>query len=142
MPSRNLEELKSLVGMPLVTADEVYLRAIDEITAPFVVVDQGAAMRIVNKATELLTGYARSELLGKHINLLVPDEMQEKHLDLTSSYINDPKIVMYQRQMGTIDSMIQIKKKDGKLVRVAIDVGPFTTPQGLFVVATIRLRND
>lgn len=141
MPSRNLEELKSLVGAPLVAGDEVYLKAINEITVPFVVVCQEGIIRIVNKASELLLGYHWSEMLGKHINLLVPDGLQEKHLELVKSYINDPKIVMYQRQMG-VGSAIQIKRRDGTLVRVTVDVGPFITPQGLFVVATIKVRDD
>ena len=54
-------------------------------------------MVLVNAQTEKLFGYARAELLGNSVEMLVPPRFRNKHPRQRSRYFAEPKV----RGMGT-----------------------------------------
>jgi PAS domain S-box-containing protein len=85
-----------------------------------------------NPATERMFGYAKNELLGKKIEVLVPVRHVHNHQGYREKYITNP----HARSMGT--SMdLHAKRKDGSEFPVEISLSPFTASDGQFVIAFI-----
>ncbi len=87
---------------------------------------------MVNSETERMFGYDRSELLGKEIRMLVPEDLRDRHVELRNEYIADP-----QPRRMTAREELSARRKDGSLLPVAIGLSPVEQEDGLFVVAAI-----
>ncbi|HEY3115876.1 MAG TPA: PAS domain S-box protein, partial [Chloroflexota bacterium] len=61
-----------------------------------VIVDTLGAIQIVNRQTETLFGYARTDLLGKPVEVLLPERFRGRHVGHRSGYQNNP----HTRPMG------------------------------------------
>jgi PAS domain S-box-containing protein len=104
-------------------------------TAPdaLVVVDRDGRIVLINAQTETLFGYARDELLGQPIELLVPDRLRGAHLGHRAGYLGAPGL----RPMGSgLD--LTGRRKDGSEVPVEISLSPLQSGEGLLVSAAIR----
>lgn len=89
---------------------------------------------IVNAQTEKLFGYKRNELIGKNIEILVPERFHPIHVRHREGYVADPKV----RGMG-IGMELFGKHKDGHEFSVEISLSPVEfEEEGLTVVAAIR----
>ena len=104
-------------------------------TAPdaVVVVDQAGNIVLVNAQTEKLFGYRRDELLGKAIEMLVPERIQAAHIGMRGGFIARPSV----RPMGSgLD--LAARLKDGSELPVEISLSPLHTSDGVLVSASIR----
>jgi PAS domain S-box-containing protein len=88
---------------------------------------------LVNVQTERLFGYDRDELLGKGIELLVPDRYQAAHAAHRQSYFGDPRA----RAMGEALELFG-RRKDGSEFPVEVSLSPLQTESGLLVSAAVR----
>jgi PAS domain S-box-containing protein len=55
-----------------------------------ILVRPGCTIRIANEQAERLFGYARSELVGKPVEVLMPQRYRERHESHQKSYFADP----------------------------------------------------
>jgi PAS domain S-box-containing protein len=86
----------------------------------------------VNAQTEKLFGYARTELQGQKVELLVPQRFRTLHPDMRRLFSENP----IARPMGTGRDFYGLRK-DGTEVPIEIGLNPFKTPEGAFVLASI-----
>lgn len=98
-----------------------------------VIVGQDGRILLVNGQAERLFGYQRSELLGQHIELLVPARFRGKHPEYRDQYFADPR----PRPMGAGLDLFCIRK-DGTEFPAEISLGPVQTAHGVLVTAAIR----
>lgn len=86
---------------------------------PRVVVDRVGTIMVVNMALEDLTGYARTELEGQPIEILVPMMHRDIHKQYRESYMamKDPPT----RLMGALTDLL-CRKKDGTEIKVKIEL--------------------
>ncbi len=98
-----------------------------------VVVSKEGIIIIVNNETEKLFGYNRNELLGKELEILLPQSMIEKHKKHRTTYFHSPKV----REMG-VGLELFGKKKDGTEFPVEISLSPFETENGIVAISAIR----
>jgi len=98
-----------------------------------VVVDQQGLIRLVNVRTEELFGYARDELLGQPIELLVPERFRGAHVGNRAEYVAAPR----RRPMGS-NLELSGRRKDGSEFPVEISLSPVATPEGTLVASAIR----
>jgi PAS domain S-box-containing protein len=149
-----METLRSLAGaMPAVTPPAVERQAplppptaslpawseqnfrdlIEGLPDAIVVIDAAGAIALVNHQTERLFGYARDELLGEVIEILVPERYRATHFLDRDGYLAAPRT----RPLGVGKELFG-RRKDGSEVPVEISLSPLRTASGLLVTAVVR----
>ena len=97
-----------------------------------IMVNQDGRITLVNAAVETVFGYAREELIGSAIEILVPERVRSHHPGDRTHYFADPSV----RMMGAGRELYG-RRKDGSAVPVEIGLTPIQTPEGLFVLASV-----
>jgi PAS domain S-box-containing protein len=98
-----------------------------------VVVNREGRIVGINALTEEMFGYARLELIGEAVELLVPERFREHHHGDRAAYSEAPRT----RPMG-LDRELWGRRKSGQEFRVQISLGPLETPDGPLVTSIIR----
>jgi PAS domain S-box-containing protein len=104
-------------------------------TAPDAMVAVGADGRIllVNAQAERLFGYAREELIGERVEVLVPDASRDVHSRHRDTYAAHP----VARPMGA-GMDLAARRRDGTTFPAEISLSAIETEKGLLVSAAIR----
>jgi PAS domain S-box-containing protein len=97
-----------------------------------IVVDGNRTITLVNKSAERLFAYAREELIGQPIELLVPDRARASHPRHVDSFFRQPTV----RAMGAGRELFG-RRKDGTEVPIEIGLNPVDTPDGPRTLASI-----
>ena len=121
--------------MTIPPADSADLRlraAVESAPSGLLMTDARGVIVLVNREIERLFGYPREELLGRHIELLVPARFREGHADLRGGFLGAPRI----RAMGAGRDLHGVRK-DGTEVPVEIGLTPVATEEGMFVLASV-----
>lgn len=98
-----------------------------------VVVDGEGVIRLINTRTTELFGYEAQELVGKAVEILVPQVNREVHPGLRGGYVAHPSV----RPMGA-GLQLWAVRKDGTEFPVDISLSPFESEDGTYVTASIR----
>ena len=120
------------MNTPHETATEIYELALQSAPSGFLVVDAGGSIRYANQTLADMFGRALDDLLGKPIEILLPDEFVAAHREHVRKYAKKPAL----RAMGSGRDLEGI---DGNGRRFPVEVGlrPVHTEDGPAVVATI-----
>jgi PAS domain S-box-containing protein len=85
-----------------------------------------------NRGAETIFGYTRSEMVGKHISLLIPDDRKGE----------EPVILDKIRNGQSVDHFETIRRrKDGRIIDVSITISPIRDATGT-VVGASKLARD
>ena len=97
-----------------------------------IVVDGKGTIRFVNAIAEKLFGYSRSELVGRNIEVLVPDRFVKAHSALRTSYMQTSQT----RAMG-VGRDLYARRKDGSEFPVDIGLNPLLGERRRAILATV-----
>lgn len=100
--------------------------------APVIVTDDDGLIVYANKGAENLFGYAKSELLGRPVELLVPARFRGHHADLRREYQQKPRA---RPAMAGLE--LYGCRSDGTTFRAEISLSPVKTEKGLFVATVL-----
>lgn len=105
---------------------------VDLTPAGVVKVNREGRITLANSLIETMFGYARSELLGQPIEMLVPERYRASHTSLRQRFLGNSKT----RPMGEGRDLYGLRK-DGTEFPVEIGLNPIMTPTGLSVLGVI-----
>jgi two-component system CheB/CheR fusion protein len=94
--------------------------------------DATGAILFANPAVTELFGYGPEELLGKAVELLVPERLRARHLELREMYLRDPA----PRRLGRDREIIGVRK-DGTELSVELTLSPVTREHGRLIVCFV-----
>lgn len=110
-------------------------RAILEVAPDaMMVADRLGRIVLVNAQAELLFGYTREELLGRPVEMLIPDRFHERHPHHRHRYFREPTT----RAMNHGGLDLFAKRKDGTELRVEISLSPLATADGMLAILAVR----
>jgi PAS domain S-box-containing protein len=96
-------------------------------------VSDDGTIALVNRIAEEMFGYGRRELLGRNVDMLVPDAVRATHYQHRDRYLEHPRT----RPMGS-GLELRARRRDGSLFPVEISLSPIQTETGMHVTAVIR----
>lgn len=97
-----------------------------------VMTDQAGTILMVNDHTESLFGFTATELVGKKVEVLIPDSIKEKHISLRTRFMHEPS----DRAMGEYLELTA-QRKDGSTFPVEISLGTFKIKDEDFAIAFV-----
>jgi len=112
---------------------EEYFRILFE-AAPngVMAVDAAGRIALLNAQAEKMFGYNRADLIGKPVEVLVPQRLRGGHADLRKRAAANPRM----RPMGTNRVFFGVRK-DGSEFPVEVGLNPIVMSAGQFVIATV-----
>ncbi len=98
-----------------------------------IVTDSNGTVVYVNGQTENLFGYTGEELIGRPVEMLLPQRFRTAHPGLRASFSQNPSL----RPMGE-NREVHAQHRDGSEFRVEIRLSALQTDKGLLLCSTIR----
>lgn len=98
-----------------------------------ILVDTAGIIQATNRAIEKLFGYKREELIGRKIEILIPDSLKDYHVSERHRYMEHPRI----RPLG-MDLNLVGRRKDGREFPADIILAPLMTSSRQIILAVVR----
>jgi PAS domain S-box-containing protein len=112
--------------------EEQFRLAVESSPSGILLVEPDGTIKMANAESERMFGYARGELPGRSVDVLVPESIRARHAGLRQGYATAPTA----RRMGMGIDLNGIRK-DGSSLAVEIGLTPLQTSDGLLVLSTI-----
>jgi PAS domain S-box-containing protein len=106
--------------------------AVEGSPSGLLMVDADGKILLANHEIERLFGYSRDDLIGKRVDILLPDGMRDGHPAQREQFVADPRA----RAMGAGRELFG-RRSDGQQVPVEIGLNPIKTDGGLLVLASV-----
>ncbi len=118
-------------------SDPIFERLFAASPDAIVVVDASGTITQANPQVESLFGYSCPELIGKRVEILIPERFRDTHPEHRNHFSKQPRM----RPMGA-GLELYGRRKDGTEFPVDIMLSPVDTPEGQVVLAVIRDVTD
>jgi PAS domain S-box-containing protein len=114
-------------------AEERFRILLESAPDAMVIVGQDGRVALVNARTEELFGFVRSELVGREVDILLPERFREKDPLRSAGYLRDPSA-----HPGSSSFELVGRRKDGTEFPIEITQSPLETEDGALVSSAIR----
>lgn len=117
----------------LIATEEGIRKLLESAPDPVVITDGAGLIVLVNRQAELTFGYAREELIGQCVDVLLPEQLRELHVGHRRIYCHAPRT----RPMG-MGLRLVARRRDGSELPVEISLSPLRLRGQQFVISTVR----
>ncbi|HDN25512.1 MAG TPA: PAS domain S-box protein [Thioploca sp.] len=114
-------------------AEQNFRQLLENAPDAMVIVNQQGTIILINTQTEKLFGSTRAYLLGKPVEILIPERYRRQHRHHWKTYFSDPSPL----PMGFGIELYALHQ-DGSGFPVEISLSPIETKEGILVSTTIR----
>jgi PAS domain S-box-containing protein len=113
-------------------SDERFRLVVEACPSGMIMTDADGKIVLINAEAERLFGYAREELFGRSIDILVPAMARPGHAKLRGDFVAAPEA----RRMG-IGRDLYGARKNGTQIPIEIGLNPIQTGDGLMILSAI-----
>ncbi len=125
-------------GCPLGTLEAIHLKVVEASPDAKIVIDADGNIVVFNQQAEFMFGYDRTEVIGKSIDVLLPEDLREIHKKHREGFMDEPRM----REMGT-GQILRGLKRNGKQFPVQIKLAPIVIAgAGVHVLAVVRAAKE
>ena len=117
---------------PLPLSQIILPQIIDFAPNGLILVNPTGAIELVNQQVEKMFGYTRQELLGKSVEVLLPERARTAHQGMRAAYYGHPGA----RELGAGRDLFG-QRKDGAEFPVEIGLNPLATERGTWVLSSV-----
>ena len=119
------------------TPPDLARSALDAAPDAMIITDRQGAIRFVNRQLSVLFGYEHDEIVGKPIELLMPERFRVRHVVHRDEYM---KALTVRAMGGSLD--LYARRRDGTEFPVEISLSPIRDGDEDLVAAAIRDTTD
>ena len=114
-------------------AEERFRQFLESAPDAIIIADERGIIERVNLQAERLFGYSRQELIGKAIEMLIPQRFHDRHIEHRTGYAHNPRV----RGMG-IGLELYATRKDGTEFPIEISLSPIKSGKETLISTAIR----
>lgn len=118
--------------MPETLSHQQFKQIVKDAFEAIIVVDRNGLILFVNRQVEHYFGYTQAELVGQSIEILVPESLREKHVQMRTHYMVHPTT----RPMGA-GLKLSGRHKDGHDLSIEISLTPLPTAEGGLMITVM-----
>jgi len=122
---------------PVSQAERLFHGFLEAAPDAVVIIDGGGMVVQVNSQTEKLFGYCREELVGRPLEMLMPERFRRTHIAHRTAYFADSR----SRSMGRGLDLFGLKK-DGHEFPIDVSISPLPSEPGVLFASAIRDMTD
>jgi protein-histidine pros-kinase len=128
-----MNDSKQDADIRLPQADALFKSLFDFAPDAIIVVDNNGLILQANVQAEKIFGYAKTELIGKHVEILIPERYRKSHNEHLTEYVQNPR----RRFMGDELGLYGLRK-DGTEFPVDIALSHIAAKDGIIVLSIVR----
>ncbi|MGD8926551.1 MAG: PAS domain S-box protein [Thioalkalispiraceae bacterium] len=113
--------------------DNLFRQLLEAAPDAIIIVNSDGCIILVNQMAEKMFGYERSELMGKPVEILLPEQFRDGHQRHRQAYFSDA----HTRPMGS-GLELHAQHKNGTQIPVEISLSPLQSDNGQLVTAVVR----
>jgi PAS domain S-box-containing protein len=113
-------------------AEELFRLVTEAAPSGILLANDKGRIVLVNAHVEKLFGYKREELIGKPIEVLVPERFATEYVAHRTQFLAAPKV-----RPADVVGEVSARRKDGTEFPVEVGLNPIQTPHGTLVLATV-----
>jgi PAS domain S-box-containing protein len=116
-------------------ADTLYRSLVDAVADPLIVVDDGQRIVLFNRAAERVFGYSVGEVLGRDLNLLLPEEYHTTHPDRVRAFGARGN---HHRKPASVRQPVRARRHDGSVFPADISLAALEVDGRALLAAAVR----
>ncbi|MDX9823062.1 MAG: PAS domain S-box protein, partial [Syntrophales bacterium] len=120
-------------ALELRDSEEHFQAIVQNVAEGIVTIDENGRIGLFNEAAQRIFGYRADEVVGRNVNILMPEEYRDRHNLYLKLYLKEPE----KRTLG-VGREVPGRRKDGSVITIDISLSEIRLSRGRNFVGVIR----